>query len=129
MITTLYYSFWVFLVLIYALLFFTVFKLYKKKEKITKFFLPISLNSLLSFIGVFLLSSSIIGLIYDLAYWYLYLGILIASIIFMVGPNILLYKLYYKRKNKLTFKQYLISSLYGLMIFILYLIQINLLPW
>lgn len=128
MITFVYYTFWALLALIYGLLIFTVYKFYKKKQSIKKYIVPAFLNCLLSFIGNFVLLFSAISTLYDMTHWHIYIGPLLGSIAFMIIPNILLYRLYYKKKNKLTRKEYFISSLYGLLFFILYLIQINVMP-
>ena len=128
MITVVYYTFWALLALIYGILIFTVYKFYKKKQSIKKYLVPAFLNCILSFIGNFILLFSIVSTLYDATHWFMYIIPALGSITFMVLPNILLYRLHYKKKNKLTRKEYFISSIYGLLFFVLYLIQINIMP-
>lgn len=126
MLMVLYYIFWVLLALIYGLFIFTVWKFYKNKKPILKYIVPLSLNAFISFIGSFLILFSIGCLLVDTTNWWKHLLLFLGSIIFITMPNILLYRLYYKRKNKLTKKEYCISSFYGLAVFILYIVQTNL---
>ncbi len=128
MLTVLYYIFWALLALIYSLFAFTIFKFYKSKKKLTKYCIPAVVNCLLSFTGIFVILFSSIGLIYDAVHRLLYGACFFGALIFMIVPNILLYRLYYKKKNKLTRKEYFISSIYGLLIFVLYIVQMNVLP-
>ena len=122
----LYYIFWVLLALIYGLFFFTTWKFYKKKKSLLKYIAPLSLNTLISFIGSFLILFATTCLLVDMVHWWKHILLLFGSIAFMIIPNILLYRLYYKKKNKLSKKEYFIASIYGFLLFILYIIQINL---
>jgi hypothetical protein len=117
----------VLLALIYGIFAFTIWKLYRNKKPMLKYLAPIVLNTFVSFIGSFFILFAITCLLVDFIHWWKHFPLLFGGTLLMVIPNILFYRLYYKRKNKLSRKEYILASIYGLMIFVLYIIQINLL--
>lgn len=126
MLKVLYYAFWVLLALIYGIFIFTVFNFYKKKKSLFKYIMPLSLNALISFIGCYILMFSITCILIDFTNWWKHVLLFFGGIIFVFLPNLLLFRLYYKRKNKMSRKEYFIASIYGFLIFILYIVQFNL---
>lgn len=125
-LTILYYIFWILFVSIYSLFILTAYRFYTNKIKITPYIIPFLMNLFLSaftiFLAIFSIAYMLFGVIALEAILFLSIAIVTAVI-----PNILLYRLYYKKKDKLTKKQYVLSSLYGFLMVVLFLVQNNLL--
>jgi hypothetical protein len=119
MLTFAYYLCWATIVAVYALFLITTYKMHQKKIKILPYIAPLVLNLFLSAFGTFVLLMSTLSTLMGHMGPEYYLFV-IGCIAGFIVPNILLYRLYYKRKNKLSKKHYFLASLYGLSLFMLY---------
>lgn len=97
----------------------------RKKNKVAKYLVPMFINALLLYIVSFVVTYCMIAMTVSTAYAIQSVFIILITLGILFGINFAIYKLYYKRKNVMPAKEYCFTVLYGLLLVITYIIQIN----
>ena len=123
MLNLMFYVLWILFVSICIGQIGTIYLCFKKKYKIKKFIIPVSLNYLLSaFIEIIFLNVFVYYIYGHMLTSMFLISVLLLFVLFF-GANIITFLIYCKKKKKATTREYILSSLFGMSYAFLYLIQ------